>query len=145
VLDAAQGPDGADEGAHEAQVDEGDEEAVGAGAVPGEEGGDGPDAGEDRDDEEDEDGVRGEGVGAVVEGDEVGEHAYYWDQGEDLEEAPEGEEDAAEHFEGGVGVCLLLMVPLFPSFILSYSLRKSDARMQKPLSYMRGVCDGYKY
>ena len=45
----------------------------------GEEGCDGPGEGEDGDDEEDEDVVGGEGVGAVVDVYEVGEHAHCWD------------------------------------------------------------------
>jgi len=112
VADAAQGPDGADEGADEGEVDEGDEEAVGARAVVREEGGDGPGAGEDGDDEEDEDGVWGEGVGGYVDVDEVGEHADCGDQGDDLEEAPEGEEDAEQHScDGAVGAVLCYARP----------------------------------
>lgn len=85
----------------------------------GEEGADCPDDGEDDDDEEDENGVGGEGVGGDVEVDEPGEHAYCWDlrerrlaggsgggwvrkgtyEGEDLGEAPEGEEESEEHCE----------------------------------------------
>ncbi|KAK0102639.1 hypothetical protein ONS95_006243 [Cadophora gregata] len=79
VGDVAQGVDAADEGADEEEVDEGDEAGVVGGAVVGEERGDGPGEGEDRDDEEDEDVVGGEGVGAVVDVDEVGEHAHCWD------------------------------------------------------------------
>jgi hypothetical protein len=79
--DAAEGVDPPDEGADEAEVDEGDEPGVVLGAVVGEEGADGPDDGEDDDDEEDEDGVGGEGVGGDVEVDEPGEHAYCWDLG----------------------------------------------------------------
>ena len=70
--DAAEGVDPPDEGADEAEVDEGDEAGVVLGAVVGEEGANGPDDGEDHDDEEDEDGVGGEGVGGYVEVDEPG-------------------------------------------------------------------------
>lgn len=75
AADAAQVPDAGDEGAHEAQVDEGDEVRVVAAAVVGEEGEDGPDGGEDGDDEEDEDRGRRQEVLLVVDVDEVGEHA----------------------------------------------------------------------
>jgi len=79
AADAAQVPDAGDEGADEAQVDEGDEVAVGARAVVGEEGADGPHGREDRDDEEDEDRGRGEPVLLVVDVYEVGEHPEGWD------------------------------------------------------------------
>lgn len=45
----------------------------------GEEGCNGPGEGEDGDDEEDKDIVGGEGVRAVVDVHEVGEHAHCWD------------------------------------------------------------------
>lgn len=103
-----------DECAHEEEVDECDEHGVGFGAVVGEEGGDGPGEREDGDDEEDEDVVGGEGVLRGVDVHEVGEHAHGGDlwvrlveyggygegrkyQGDDLHEAPEGEEDTEEH------------------------------------------------
>ena len=116
--DAAEGVDTADEGADDAEVDEGDEVRVVLRAVVGEECAGGPDDGEDYDDEEDEDSVGGEGVGADVEVDEVGEHAQRGDLcgvmlvkvgdkvlgwGEEtyecgnLGEAPEGEEEAEKH------------------------------------------------
>ena len=75
VGDEAELVDAADEGADEEEVDEGDEESVGAGAVVGEEGRDRPGGAEDGDDEEDEDVVRREGVGFGVDVHEVGEHA----------------------------------------------------------------------
>ncbi len=71
----AQLVDAGDEGADEAEVNEGDEEGVGARAVVGEQRGDGPGGAEDRDDEQDQDVVRGESVGFRVDVDEPGEHA----------------------------------------------------------------------
>lgn len=64
-----------DEGADEAQVDEGDEESVRFRAVVGEEREDGPGSGEDRDDEEDEDVVGCQGIVGGVNVDKPGEHA----------------------------------------------------------------------
>jgi len=61
--DAAQFVDASDEGADEAEVDEGYEQRVVFGAVVGEEGADCPGRSEDGDDEEDEDVVWCEGVG----------------------------------------------------------------------------------
>jgi len=75
VGDEAQLIDTGDEGAHKTEIDEGDEEGIGARAVVGEERGDGPGGGEDADDEENEDVVGCEGVVGVVYVDEVGEHA----------------------------------------------------------------------
>jgi len=72
AADAAQVVDAGDEGAYEAQVDEGDEVGVGARAVVGEERGDGPDGGEHGDDEEDEDVGGGEFVVFCVDVDEPG-------------------------------------------------------------------------
>lgn len=68
----AKGVDGADEGAHEEEIDEGYEEGVVAAAVVGEEGGDGPGRAEDGHDEEDQDVIWGEGVGFAVAVYEVG-------------------------------------------------------------------------
>lgn len=79
VGDVAEGVDGADEGPDEEEVDEADEARVVGGAVVGEEGCNGPGEGEDGDDEEDKDIVGGEGVRAVVDVHEVGEHAHCWD------------------------------------------------------------------
>ena len=55
LADAAELVVGGNEGADEAEVDEGDEEGRAAGGAEAEEGHDGPGTGEDRDDEEDED------------------------------------------------------------------------------------------
>jgi hypothetical protein len=92
LVGAAQDVDGADEGAAEAEVDEGDEDAVGARPVVGEEGVDGPGGAEHRHDEEDQDGVGREGVGHDVLIHEPGEHA----EGGDLEE------ERAISFGGGI-------------------------------------------
>jgi hypothetical protein len=58
--------DTSDKCADEAEIDEGDEEGVGAGAVVGEECCDGPHGAEDGDDEQDEDVVGSEEVILVV-------------------------------------------------------------------------------
>lgn len=58
VGDAAQFVDACDEGADEAEIDEGGEACVVTGAVVGEEGCDGPGSAKDTDNEEDEDVVR---------------------------------------------------------------------------------------
>jgi len=71
MRDAAEFVDACDEGADETEVDEGDEEAIGFGAVVGEEGADCPGGGEDADDEEDEDVVWCEGVVGCVDVHEV--------------------------------------------------------------------------
>lgn len=97
VLDETEVVDACDKGADETEVDDTDEAGVGGGAMVGEEGEEGPGEGEDRDDEEDQDVGGREEVGVVVDGNEVGEHADCGDQREDLEEAPEGEEDGEEH------------------------------------------------
>jgi hypothetical protein len=55
VVDAAELVDAGDEGAHEAQVDEGDEEGRAAGRAEADERHEGPCEGQHRDDEEDED------------------------------------------------------------------------------------------
>lgn len=68
----AKGVYGADEGAHEEEVDEGHESSICRRAVVREEGKDSPSSGEDRDDEEDEDGVWCQRVGVVVAVDKVG-------------------------------------------------------------------------
>jgi hypothetical protein len=96
AADVAQGADAADEGADDAQVDEGDEVGVVARAVVGEEGEDAPDGGEDGDDEEDEDGGGREAVLLVVDVHEVGEHAEGWDLGR-------GEGSAPVRWRGGEG------------------------------------------
>lgn len=70
--DEAQGPDGADEGADEQEVDGGDEGGVGGGAVVAEEGVDGPGQGQHRHDEEHQDVVGRQLVQLHVAVDEVG-------------------------------------------------------------------------
>ncbi|TGO23602.1 hypothetical protein BPAE_0127g00220 [Botrytis paeoniae] len=75
VGDEAQLVDAGDKGAHETEIDEGDEERVGARAVVGEECCDRPGAGEHRDDEEHQDVVGGERIVGCVDVDEEGEHA----------------------------------------------------------------------
>ncbi|KAK8142172.1 hypothetical protein G3M48_009217 [Beauveria asiatica] len=77
--DVAQVVDAGDEGAHNGNVDEGDEKGVGRGAVVAEEGEEGPGEGEDGDDEEDEDRGRGQDVGGDELVDEPGEHAHHDD------------------------------------------------------------------
>jgi len=84
VRDEAELVDASDEGAHEAEIDEGDEQGVGFRAVVGEECGDGPGGAEHGDNEEDEDVVGGEGVGFGVDVHEPCEHAECWDQSNDL-------------------------------------------------------------
>lgn len=76
VADAAQVPDAGDEGAHEAEVDDADEERIGRRPVVAEEGEDGPREGENRHDEEDENRLRREDVVLVVAVNEPGEHAH---------------------------------------------------------------------
>ncbi|TGO85660.1 hypothetical protein BPOR_0375g00090 [Botrytis porri] len=75
IGDEAELVDAGDESAYETEIDERNEEGVGAGAVVGEEGCDGPGAGEHGDDEEHEDVVGGESVVGCVDVDEEGEHA----------------------------------------------------------------------
>lgn len=70
-----------DQGADEAEIDEGDEAGVGFRAVVGEEGADCPGAGKDGDDEEDEDVGWCEGIVTGVDVDEVGQHAESGDLG----------------------------------------------------------------
>jgi len=50
-----------------------------------------------RDDEEDQNGIWRQRIGTVVLMHKVGKHAQGWDQSNDLEEAPKGEEDAKQH------------------------------------------------
>lgn len=79
IGDEAQLVDARDKGPHETEIDEGDEERVGARAVVCEQGGDGPRAREHRDDEENQDVVGRERVVGCVDVDEEGEHAEGWD------------------------------------------------------------------
>lgn len=81
VADVAHVVDARDESADNGNVDDGDEEGVGGGAVVAEEGEEGPGEGEDGDDEEDEDRGRGEEVGIDEFVDEPGEHAHHDDLG----------------------------------------------------------------
>lgn len=97
--DVAQVPDGGDECADEAEIDDGDEQGVGGRAVVAEEGEDGPGEREHRDDEENKYVVGRQGVDFDIAVDEPGEHAHGWDQSEDLHEAPKGEEDGEQHGE----------------------------------------------
>ncbi|TGO47991.1 hypothetical protein BCON_0256g00200 [Botryotinia convoluta] len=75
VGDEAELVDAGDKGTYETEIDERDEERVGARAVVGEEGCDGPGAGEHGDDEQYEDVVWGERIVGCVDVDEEGEHA----------------------------------------------------------------------
>ncbi|TGO39336.1 hypothetical protein BHYA_0056g00480 [Botrytis hyacinthi] len=75
IGDEAQLVHAGDKGTHETEIDEGDEERVGARAVVGEERGDGPGTGEHGDDEEHQDVVGGERIVGCVDVDEEGEHA----------------------------------------------------------------------
>lgn len=97
VADAAQIPDGGDEGADEAEVDEADEHGIGRGAVVGEEGEHGPGEGKDRDDEEHENGIGREGVCLDEAIDEPGEHAHGGDQSQDLKDPIADEEECEPH------------------------------------------------
>lgn len=100
----AQDDDAGDEGAHETHVDQEDEARAAAAAVVGEEGADGPDAGEDRGDEEDEDVGRRELVLAREAMHEVCQQADGRDEGDDLEEAEEGEENGGYDHRGACAV-----------------------------------------
>ena len=100
ACDAAQGDDRGDEGADEAEVDEGDEEGGVLGARVGEEGVDGVDGAEHGGDEEDEYVIGREEVVLREAVDKVREHAQGRDERNDLEPAPEGEEEAEEEHDG---------------------------------------------
>lgn len=79
IGDEAQLVHAGDKGTHETEIDEGDEERVGARAVVGEQRGDGPGAGEHGDDEQHQDVVGGQRIVGCVDVDEEGEHAECWD------------------------------------------------------------------
>ncbi|KAL8642703.1 MAG: hypothetical protein Q9228_000633 [Teloschistes exilis] len=89
VRDAAEFVDSGDKGPDEAEIDEGGEEGGFASGFAAEHGRDSPCGGQDRDDEED------------TEESCLFECGY---QGDDLEEAPEGEQQAANHFGGNDAV-----------------------------------------
>jgi len=101
VVDEAEEDDASDEGPAEAKVNESDEHADGAVAVPVPEGEQGPGSCEDGDYEETQEIVWNCGVGFDIRVDEPAEHAQDGDRAEDLQDPESGEESRGEdHFRG---------------------------------------------
>lgn len=87
-----------------------------------------PGCGEDRDDEEDEDEVGGKQIVLVVLMDKVCQHAEGWDQSNDLQKAPKGEENSKEHICGCEITVLRLLWSLgLRKVVCDKALRSTEA------------------